>query len=167
MNSKTRWTGEAFDKFLASLDTAERNYFTVCTDLFTDDPKNLDLSGRPSLSNQLQNTVVLNLERTFSRLDFGISSASDSWDLHIASLPFFTRQLFSASNDNGYQVSPSSTLPRTVSFGGLTAWGALPGLAHFSRVRRSIRLLWTYSLFCSPSGQKPRRLLFQGCIMRF
>lgn len=127
MNSKSRWTGEAFDKFLASLDTAERNYFTVCTDLFTDDPKNLDLSGRPSLSNQLQNTVVLNLERTFSRADFGISTAYDSWDLHLASLPFYSRQIFSASNDDGYQVKASSAVPRTLFFGGLTAWAAIPG----------------------------------------
>jgi hypothetical protein len=123
----SKWSAEAFDSFYNTLSDDERAYFIATTDIFHDKPYNVN--GRPSLSNQLQNTVVLNMETTFTRTSFGLTS--DIWDLHIASLPFLTRQVFSASNDDGYQVTASSAIPKSLEFGGLVAWPAFSGTSTF------------------------------------
>jgi len=123
----SKWSAEAFDSFYNTLSDDERAYFIATTDIFHDKPYNVN--GRPSLSNQLQNTVVLNMETTYTQSSFGLSSTT--WDLHLASLPFLTRQVFTSSNDDGYQVTASSANPKTLSFGGLVAWPAFPGSSTF------------------------------------
>lgn len=123
MNQKsTSWTAEAFESFYNTLSADERAYFIATTDIFHDKPYNVN--GRPSLSNQLQNTIVINQETTYSASTFGVPG---TWDLHIASLPFLTRQVFLSSNDNGYQVTQIAEDARAVSMAGLVAWPAEAG----------------------------------------
>jgi hypothetical protein len=114
-----------FEKFYSSLTPNERAYFIGCTDIFHDKP--YDVIGRPSLSNQLQNTTQINLSQTYSARDFtDISDPPGKWDLHITSLPFITKQVMQGVNDYGYSISqPANVTNRD--FGGLCIWGVNSG----------------------------------------
>lgn len=128
MNQKsTNWTTEAFDSFYKTLSSDEKSYFIATTDIFHDTPYNVN--GRPSLSNQLQNTVIINQETTYTASTFGVPG---KWDLHIASLPFLTRQTLVASNDNGYQITQADEPPRAVTMAGLVAWPSEAGSSTFA-----------------------------------
>lgn len=112
-----------FNKYFNSLTPDERAYFIAMTDPFHDEPYNV--IGRPSMSRQLQNTVVLNLERSFSRSDFP-SVPAGPWDLNVCSMPFLARQIVSSCDDLGFRLTPAAT-PVISTWGGLMAWGVPPG----------------------------------------
>jgi hypothetical protein len=112
------------EKLINSLTAEERAYFIACTDVFHDAP--YSVIGRPSLSNQLQNTVVINLERTISQADFPAIPFGSVWDVNIVSFPFLTQQKLRTTIDNGYRVVQAN--PSTAQkWGGVTAFGVASG----------------------------------------
>lgn len=112
---------EYANKILSSLTENERGYFIACTDIFHD--KQYNVNGRPSVSSQLQNTVVLNLTKTVTGSDFG---AVGNWDVNIFSLPFITSQVVVGTLDTGFTVE--SAAPAAVkTIGGVTFVGADTG----------------------------------------
>jgi hypothetical protein len=115
-----------FDKFYSSLTPDERAYFIAVTDIFHDKPYNV--IGRPSLSTQLQNTTVVNSERTLSIDDFPALAASPatSWDLNLTSLPVVTSFTIENATDSGYNIQPTS-VPYNYRVGGITGWASDAG----------------------------------------
>lgn len=111
-------------QIIDSFTSEERAYFIACTDIFHD--SSYSVTGRPSSSNQLQNTVVINLERTISVSDFPALDPNATWDCNIVSLPFLTTQRMISSVDTGYAVQlPAATSSQD--WGGVTAFGAATG----------------------------------------
>lgn len=110
------------NRILSSLTDDERGYFIACTDIFHD--KQYNVNGRPSVSSQLQNTVVLNLTKTVTAADFG---QTGNWDVNITSLPFITTQVMTGVIDTGYTVEPASS-PSLPSIGGVTFVGGATGV---------------------------------------
>jgi hypothetical protein len=123
MNLSRFSDNEYSNRVLGSLTEAERGYFIACTDIFHD--KQYNVIGRPSVSSQLQNTIVLNLTRTISSADFGISPTAN-WDVNIVSLPFITSQQLVQATDTGINVQIGAGAP-VVSTGGVTMFGATTG----------------------------------------
>lgn len=115
-----------FDKFYSSLTPDERAYLIAVTDIFHDSPYNV--IGRPSLSNQLQNTTTINLERTFSNTDFGLAG---NWDCNFVSLPFITPTFLNSCNDAGFEVISPTATPHSNLIGGVVVSGATPGAPTF------------------------------------
>lgn len=114
------------EKYLSKLTPAERAYFIACTDIYHDQPYSVD--GRPSMSKQLQNTVVFNTERNVTQADFTNVTPGNQWDLNLVSLPFITRRIFRGTNDTGdavnFVAAPSSFVTQ---LGGITMFGANSG----------------------------------------
>ncbi len=114
---------EFANRVLASLTADERGYFIACTDIFHD--KQYNVNGRPSVSSQLQNTVILNLTKSITASDFG--AGAGNWDCNIVSLPFITTQNMQTVVDNGFNVELPTTLFNPV-VGGVTCIGGASGL---------------------------------------
>lgn len=116
-----------FDKFYSSLEPSQKAYFIAVTDIFHDKP--YSVIGRPSLSTQLQNTTVINAERTFSLDDFPNlkATAPASWDLNVTSLPCFTSFTIENVDDSGLVINPAA-LVADYRVGGVTAWAAPAGV---------------------------------------
>lgn len=116
-----------FDKFYSALDPSQKAYFVAVTDIFHDKPYNV--IGRPSLSTQLQNTTVVNAERTFTLDDFPNLKAMNptSWDLNVTSLPSFTSFTIENVYDYGFYIT-GLTKPQNYRVGGVTAWANAPGV---------------------------------------
>ncbi len=111
--------------FLDKLTEAERAYFIACTDIFHD--SSYSVIGRPSFSNQLQNTVVINLERTITQTNFPSVTPGANWDVNIVSFPFLTTQNMRTAVDNGYAVQlPASGGSRAL-MGGVTCFASDTG----------------------------------------
>lgn len=111
-----------FDKFYSTLTPEERAYFIATTDIFHDTPYNV--IGRPSSARQLQNTTVVNLEKTISKDTFGLGPGT--WDCNIVSLPFVTKQVLMSDNDYGFYLN-QATSPVFNTWGGVTYWGVPSG----------------------------------------
>jgi hypothetical protein len=118
---------DKFDKYFSKLTPAERAYFTACTDIFHDTPYSVD--GRPSMSKQLQNTVVFNAERNVSISDFPLINQTTNWDLNLVSLPWITNAQFLRSYDTGFQVTAG---PNQFVMGGITMFAASTGVPTIS-----------------------------------
>jgi len=111
--------------FVDSLTDAERAYFIATTDIFHDSA--YSVIGRPSLSNQLQNTVVINLERSLSISNFPLLDQTSNWDCNIVSLPFLTTQNVLTTVDTGYTIVPATPTTAIQGWGGVTAFGVNTG----------------------------------------
>jgi hypothetical protein len=111
-------------QIIDSLSEAEKAYFIACTDIFHD--SSYSVIGRPSLSNQLQNTVVINLERTISLNDFPTIPAGSNWDVNIVSYPFITTNNLITTVDNGYSVQLPA-VPSHALTGGVTMYANVTG----------------------------------------
>lgn len=113
---------ELAQRILSSLTPDERGYFIACTDIFHD--KQYNINGRPSVSSQLQNTVVLNLTKTVTAASFGL--AGSDWDLNVVSLPFITSQHLDSAVDRGATVEQGTPFS-TKTIGGVTFSAAYAG----------------------------------------
>lgn len=111
-------------KLLSRFTDEERGYLIATTNIFSDTPYNV--VGRPSSSNQRQNTVVFNSEMSISHSTFSTLTGGTNWDLHVCSLPFVTSSTMASCNDNGFTVGsgpaglPPVSTPAVAKFGGLT-----------------------------------------------
>lgn len=115
---------EKFESYFSKLTPAEKAYFIGCTDMFHDTPYSVD--GRPSMSKQLQNTVVFNLERNVSQQDFTGVTPGSNWDLNLVSLPWITDVTFQGSADFGTSVDQQAG--PTALIGGVSMFGVDSGL---------------------------------------
>lgn len=106
------------------LSPAEQGYFIACTDIFHDTP--YDVIGRPSVSNQLQNTVVMNLEKTITQSSFPALNPANNWSCNIVSLPFLTTKTLTTTVDNGYTITRLAA-PTDQTWGGVMAFGSAVG----------------------------------------
>jgi hypothetical protein len=132
-----------WNKWYSSLNPDQREYFKAVTDIFYDD--GLKVVGRPSTSRQLQNTIVLNLEKTISHDEF--IGLADTWDVNICSFPFITRKTFRNVDDNAFQIVPADT-EKNARFGGISYWAASTGSAgtNGQTFKPSANVAWHSSL---------------------
>lgn len=106
------------------LSESENGYFIACTDIFHDSP--YSVIGRPSVSNQLQNTVVMNLETTITQSSFPSLNPANNWSCNIVSYPFLTTKSITTTNDVGFAISQTA-VSTNQNWGGVVAYGSAVG----------------------------------------
>lgn len=154
-----------FDKYYNSLSPDEKAYFIACTDIFHDTPYNV--VGRPSSARQLQNCVVLNLEKNISQADFANVTPGAIWDCNVVSFPWITDLLFGSAIDYGSSIDANTT-HNPKSMGGITCFAADGGNPTFGiDTNPTVRLTATELLYPQGDGQNSLRKFYEILAMGY